>query len=244
MWRRRSSDRVSGPPVGGVPRGVHSLGTRQIPPVADAGPRHLRHVPPARGRRKIRPGAFFGVAAVGLAVIGLVVALTAGSSPPRPHVSRNLSTTSTLPMLNTISPTTVSTTPTTTSPSIHQTTTSTSIPLTSTSTSSPATSSVAVTASVSPSEVLVEVLNGVGSPHVARRAARALKALGFLINGTGNAAAFDYSRNVIEYRPGSLASAETVARYVSGASLFRRMSSLQTNEVWVTLGATYDGVVN
>ena len=77
---------------------------------------------------------------------------------------------------------------------------------------------------------------------MAVRAARALKQVGFLINGTGNAAAFDYSINVIEYRPGSLASAKTVARYLSGASRFRRMTSLQQNEVWVTLGATYDGV--
>jgi hypothetical protein len=69
-----------------------------------------------------------------------------------------------------------------------------------------------------------------------------LSARGFRINGTGDAGSFQYSTNLIEYGPGSLACAETVARYVSGASDFQENAMLQANEVWVTLGASYDGV--
>lgn len=237
------------PPVEGAPRGAHSKRPRQELSDLDVGPRHLRRAAPGEPKRRIRPGALFGASAAVAVIVGLVIALTPGSAPPPRNPARALSTTSMPAILNTISPTTVSTTPTTTS--LAPTPTSTSLAPTSTSTSlaptstslAPSNATVAVTASVPPSDILVEVLNGVGTPHVAVRAARALKQVGFLINGTGNAGAFDYSINVIEYGPGSLASAETVARYVSGASRFRRMSSLQKNEVWVTLGATYDGVI-
>lgn len=93
-----------------------------------------------------------------------------------------------------------------------------------------------------PSDVLVEVLNGVGTPNVAREVARALHRIGFAINGVGNAAAFDHARNLIEYGPNSLSAAETVAAHVSGVPQYREYSALQANEVWIILGATYNGV--
>jgi hypothetical protein len=95
---------------------------------------------------------------------------------------------------------------------------------------------------VPPSDVLVEVLNGVGTPGAALQAAHALHALGFAINGVGNAQSFDHARNLIEYGPDSFAAAETVAAHVSGTPQYREYRALQRGEVWVILGESYDGV--
>ena len=126
-------------------------------------------------------------------------------------------------------------------PSIQTTpSTTTTIPP-STTTIPPSTTTTIAT--VPPSQILLDVLNGVGTPKVAAQAAAALKARGFLINEAGNAAAFDYAENVIQYPPGDLAAAETVARYVSGASRLESSSTVSSGEVWLTLGSTYDGIV-
>lgn len=66
---------------------------------------------------------------------------------------------------------------------------------------------------------------------------------GFRINGTGDADSLAYTRNLIEYSPGSLASAETVARDISGAPKFEENSTIQVNEIWL-LGVTCDGVTD
>lgn len=173
-----------------------------------------------------------GVVVLVGATAALVFGLSGPLSPSRPAVPRSAltSSTTTPPPSTTIAPATSTTTtlPTTTSAPPTSTTTTT----------------IPSVATIPPSDVLVEVLNGVGTRHAALQAARALKARGFLINGTGNANRFDYAKNVIEYPPGSFVSAETVAHYVSGAARFKRTASLQSNEVWVILGATYDGVIN
>lgn len=95
---------------------------------------------------------------------------------------------------------------------------------------------------MTPSDVLVEVVNGVGTPNVAREVAGALHRLGFAINGVANANSFDHTRNLIEYGPGSLAAAETVAAHVTGIPQYREFPALEKDEVWIILGATYDGV--
>lgn len=95
---------------------------------------------------------------------------------------------------------------------------------------------------MTPSDVLVEVVNGVGTPNVAREVAGALHRLGFAINGVANANSFDHTRNLIEYGPGSLAAAETVAAHVTGIPQYREFPALEKDEVWIILGVTYDGV--
>jgi hypothetical protein len=92
--------------------------------------------------------------------------------------------------------------------------------------------------------VLVEVLNGTGQTGAATAASHALAGQGFLINGTGNAANYQYSETVVEYPPGGLAAAETVAAHVAGATTLEASSALPSGVVDLILGATYDGVTN
>ena len=207
MWRKRSSGTPPSPPFDVVPRGAHSVQARRPTMADEPAPGPKRRPSPADRRRHNRAGVTAGAVAVGAAAIALIVVLTTGSPPIPPNASRtSLPATSTPPACCTAPPDSSSTT--------SSTTTSTTIPP-----SSPTISTtVPVAETVPPSQVLVEVLNGIGARHEALEAARALKARGFLINGTGNAESFDYAENVIEYSSGSLASAETVASYVSGAS--------------------------
>ncbi|MGB9113571.1 MAG: LytR C-terminal domain-containing protein [Acidimicrobiales bacterium] len=184
--------------------------------------------------RRGRVIATSGVLAAALiAVVSYLAASSGGPSKDaagHSHGSSNVTTT--LPAVTSTQPAT-----STTRPAVSTTTTS---PPTSTTTTSATPPSSVVTDP--PSDVLVEVLNGVGTPNVALEVARALHRFGFAINGVGNAGAFDHTRNLIEYGPNSFAAAETVAAYVSGVPQYREYSALQANEVWVILGATYNGV--
>ena len=242
------SRRVDPNPSGSVPvtGGAHSKrdpeATGQVPRV----PRHLK----ARGsghRRELRRGRVFAVTAVAAAALIAVIGYLATSSSPTTHASNGTGA-SDNPHT---SPTVTSSRPTTTRPAVSNTTSAptTTLPPVSTTTSSPPASTSTTTtaatppaATVPPSDVLVEVLNGVGTPSAATQVAHALHTIGFAINGIGNAASFDHTRNLIEYGPDSLAAAETVAAHVSGVSQYREYSALQRDEVWIILGATYDGV--
>ena len=96
-------------------------------------------------------------------------------------------------------------------------------------------------ATVSPSEVLVEVLNGFGGNGAATAAAAALHRQGFVINGTGNASSFEYSDNVIEYAPGELSAAHTLEAYVTGTTQIVESDQVPAGEVQLVLGSTYEG---
>jgi cytoskeletal protein RodZ len=205
-------------------------------------PRHLKSKGP---RRELRRGRIVTVSVVGAAALVGVIAYLAsspGAPPPKKsavgtarhsHTSSGVSTTTP----STTSPPTSTTRP---APTSTQPAASTTAPPA----TSPTASTTPVTAATQlpPSDVLVEVVNGVGTPDAARQAARALHRLGFAINGVANANSFDHSRNLIEYGPGSLAAAETVAAHVTGNPQYREYRALEVNEVWVILGATYDGV--
>lgn len=245
------SRRVDPNPSGSVPvtGGAHSRrdpgATGQAPGV----PRHLKSRG-SRHRRELRRGRVFAVTAVAAAALIGVIGYLATSSSPRTCASQGAGASH---HPHTSSPVTLSRPPTT-RPAVSSTTTAptTTRPAVSTTTSSPpptstSTNTVAATppaATVPPSDVLVEVLNGVGTPKAASQVAHALHRIGFAINGTGNAASFDHTRNLIEYGPDSLAAAETVAAHVSGVAQYREYSALQRNEVWIILGATYDGVTS
>ncbi len=87
----------------------------------------------------------------------------------------------------------------------------------------------------------MQVFNGSGAPGLATIAAGALAHEGFAINGTANAASYKYQASVIEYPPGSLALAETLAQHVSGSTMLEISSAVPPDEVWLILGSTYKG---
>ena len=98
-------------------------------------------------------------------------------------------------------------------------------------------------ATVSPAEVLVEVLNGFGANGAATAAAAALHSQGFAINGTGNASSFEYADNVIQFPPGNLSDAYTLEAYVTGTTQIVESLEVPAGEVHLVLGSTYDGIV-
>ncbi|MGH8987573.1 MAG: LytR C-terminal domain-containing protein [Acidimicrobiales bacterium] len=97
-------------------------------------------------------------------------------------------------------------------------------------------------ASVSPSEVLVEVLNGFGANGAATAAAGALHNRGFAINGTGNASSFEYADNVIQYAPGELSGAYSLEAFVTGTTQIVQNLQVPAGEVQLVLGSAYDGI--
>jgi polyisoprenyl-teichoic acid--peptidoglycan teichoic acid transferase len=101
-----------------------------------------------------------------------------------------------------------------------------------------------VAATVSPSQVLVEVLNGFGGNGAATAAAAALHGQGFAINGTGNASSFEYADNVIEYAPGQLSGAYTLEGYVTGTTQIVESDQVPPGEVQLVLGSSYDGIAD
>ncbi len=117
--------------------------------------------------------------------------------------------------------------------------TTTSAPVTTTSTTlAPPTATT-----LAPSNVLVEVLNGSGVGGIAVATARELRAAGFLINGTGNAASFEHADNVAEYSAGSGDAAETVSSYLTGTTRLEVVDGLASNEVYLVLGSSFRGLV-
>lgn len=238
------SRRVDPSPSGSVPvtGGAHSRRDLGAAGQAAGAPRHLKSRG-SRHRRELRRGRVFAVAAVAAAALIGVIGYLATSSSPRTPASQEADAShhphTSSPITSSTRPAVSSTTaPTTTRPAVS----TTSPPPTSTSTNTVAATPPAAT--VPPSDVLVEVLNGVGTPNAASQVAHALHRIGFAINGTGNAASFDHTRNLIEYGPDSLVAAETVAAHLSGVAQYREYSALQRNEVWIILGATYDGVTS
>ncbi len=65
--------------------------------------------------------------------------------------------------------------------------------------------------------VVVEVLNGSGSPGAARAAARLLEEKGFRIASTGNAPSFDHARTVIQYAKDKQQAATKAAEALNAA---------------------------
>lgn len=90
----------------------------------------------------------------------------------------------------------------------------------------------------------MEVLNGTGATGQATTVATALHSDGFAINGTGDAANFGYTSNVIDYSPGQYAAALTLKAYLSGSTTVEESTSTPSPVVDLVLGATYDGLTN
>jgi len=167
------------------------------------------------------------------------VVLALGGGKPSASGGHGTTTTTTL-ALATRAPARPSTTLARTKASSTTTTstaTSTTLPTAST------TTTVAPVDLVSPSSVLVQVVNGFGGSNAATDAASALHNAGFTINGTGDAQNFTYHESVIEYSPGNLSAAQTLDNHVVGPVHLEQVSDLPANdEVVLILGSTYGGV--
>ena len=183
---------------------------------------------------------------IAIAVAAAIYAITGGFStalanPPHkkpPSVSANttMSTIPTIPSTSIVSSTTA-TSPTTTT---LATTTTTHAPTTTTTTVAPTTTTPPVT--IPPSQILVEVYNGSGQPGQATTVAAALREAGFGINGTANAATFDYTASKIIYAPGSATAAATVGAHITGAYILAVDRTLPAGVVDLIVGTDYSGV--
>jgi len=92
---------------------------------------------------------------------------------------------------------------------------------------------------VKPSSVTVSVLNGSGVTNEAAQTASALRALGYQVQGTGNATyAGSDSEAVVSYRPGDLAMGEKVLSSLTGQAIMAQGPSSQAADVVVTTGST------
>ncbi|HUZ21800.1 MAG TPA: LytR C-terminal domain-containing protein [Acidimicrobiales bacterium] len=235
------------PPGQGWVPGRHSA-TRQRqpePPPRRTRPRHRRG--PTR-RTRLTITSLCTAAIVGGAV---ALAVIPGGTPARRPAPRGGSSAPTSPSTPAVAAGSSTSSTSSTLAQRRSTTTtsgagSSSTPASSASTTTAVTTTTVtpVPATLPPSQVLVEVLNGTGQTGAATAASHALAAQGFLINGTGNAANFQYSETVVEYPPGALAAAQTVAAHVTGAATLEASSALPSGVVDLIIGATYNGVTN
>ncbi|HEU5156304.1 MAG TPA: LCP family protein [Streptosporangiaceae bacterium] len=93
---------------------------------------------------------------------------------------------------------------------------------------------------VPPGKITVRVLNGVGTPGLARKAARQLQAAGFeTVVVPGTAKTTGRKTTIIQYGPGRADSAKTLAAALPGARL-KRSSSIG-NTVQVIVGSSWNG---
>jgi hypothetical protein len=90
----------------------------------------------------------------------------------------------------------------------------------------------------------VEVLNGSGASGAATTTGQALDAAGFTLNGTGNAASFDYTTSAINYAPGHVAAAETLLSQIQGPTQLVPDSSLAGDNVDLVIGSTFKGIIS
>ena len=93
-----------------------------------------------------------------------------------------------------------------------------------------------------PSTVDVEVLNGSGVSGQAGRAAGALRADGFKVTSTGNAASFAHTANVIEYGAGGTAAARLLQARIGGGATMQEVPSLSGDHLVLVTGHSFSGI--
>lgn len=169
-----------------------------------------------------------------LGILGVVLSSVFTSKSPPTHSGGTVATTAPAPS-TTVTTSTRAGGPTATTTARRSTsTTSTAAPTT--------TQPVTTPPTVPTSSVLVEVLNGMGQSGAASTAASALRAQGFVINGTGDAASFSHVASVVAYPPGGSAAAHTLAAHVSGAVTLTEDTTVPSNEVDLVVGSSFTGV--
>jgi LCP family protein required for cell wall assembly len=96
---------------------------------------------------------------------------------------------------------------------------------------------------VSEAGVSATVLNGSGAPGQAGKVATALEAVGFTVDGTGNAEMGVVPRTLVRYAPGSENAADLVARHLTSGALLEEDPSLGQNDVVVITGTDFTTVM-
>ncbi len=93
---------------------------------------------------------------------------------------------------------------------------------------------------VAPTGIRVRVLNGAGTPGLARRAAEALGKAGFRVRGVGDADASTYAETVVRHGVERADSARTVAAALPGSRM--QVDATLGSVVEVVIGSDYTGV--
>ena len=95
----------------------------------------------------------------------------------------------------------------------------------------------------SPSNVKVKILNGSGTPGIARQAAAGLTSRGFDVTGTGNAGSFAYTKSVIEYSSAAdLAAVNTLKQELTNVTDLQD-ATLAPGTVELILGSDFNGLL-
>ena len=106
------------------------------------------------------------------------------------------------------------------------------------------TSTTAAPGALTPSGVVVGVLNGTGISHQASAAVTALQGVGFdaSISGNGSADNFNYPMTEIDYPPDDLAQAQLLQSAITGGATLHPDPTMNDGAVILITGAGYSGV--
>jgi LCP family protein required for cell wall assembly len=98
-------------------------------------------------------------------------------------------------------------------------------------------------ATVSPSQVKVEVLNGDGAAGLASTVSSELTNAGFTVIGHGDVPGFGVTTSVIEYSSASQAAeVNTLKAAVSGGATVKQNTALQAGTITLVVGSTFNGL--
>jgi LCP family protein required for cell wall assembly len=105
-----------------------------------------------------------------------------------------------------------------------------------------ATPKPSASATVSPSQVKVDVLNGAGTAGLAATVGNDLTNAGFRVTGTGDVPGFGYTGSVVEYSSaGQLPEVNTLKAEVSGATA-KQVTSVQAGAITLIVGSSFNGL--
>ncbi len=113
------------------------------------------------------------------------------------------------------------------------------VPSSTVTTTSPATTVPA--SAVKPSDVRIRVLNGVGTPGAAAKAAASLTAAGYVVADRGDAGA-PAPKTTIAYAPGQLAKAQLVQSALLTPALLKEDATLKSVDLNLLVGTDYTGL--
>lgn len=99
-----------------------------------------------------------------------------------------------------------------------------------------------VAATLAPSDVRVQVLNGTGRSGEAGQLSEGLAVVGFTTVGTGEAETFDVERTTVRYTAGNEAAADLVARYLDPQAVLEQVDGALGADVVVVTGTDLVGV--
>ena len=104
------------------------------------------------------------------------------------------------------------------------------------------TTSTTVAAGLTPAQVGLRVLNGVGVAGAANRAGTAFTGAGFTVVERGDADVSTYARTIVRYAPGKLPAAQLVQQSLTGPAVLQEDRTLTGADVAVVVGQDFTGV--